>query len=331
MLTIDNIVEEWVVVSSQAVATVESFHMMRRPLQKTLKWCSPFLLSLLLACMLLGIGGRTAHASARDSASVARSTRTLAASSQLTDLRSSALYLQQQLWQEATKWSNQHTYYDNYDHKTYNLGYEYQAIAYYPTQNLLDSASTVADYQYIIGQLNGWLADFAAYTANFNDQTPYNRVHETDLQLLQQNSDLSDRVVVISLTEQAMRVYQNGKLLKAFQVVTGMPGHASLPGSWWIENKATNTTFLSGKKPGEQGYYPPTPIAYALQYHSAGYFIHQSWWRGQYGPYNQFPHFDPHGTSFAYEGSHGCVNMSTADVKWLYNFVQLNTTKVIIY
>lgn len=298
---------------------------MHKSPRKTAGWCLPFFLSLLLGCLLLSVSGGVAHASAN------RSARSLAAASQLSDLRASALSLQQQLAQAATSWSQQHTYADKYDDKTYNLGYEYQAIAYYPTQNLLNSATTVADYQYIIGQLNGWLADFAAYKANFNDNTPYNQVHATDLQLLKQNGYLQKQVIVISLSEQAMRVYQNGKLVKSFLVVTGMPGHASLPGTWWVESKVTNTTFVSGKKPGEEGYYPPTPIAYALQYHSQGYFIHQSWWRGQYGPYKQFPHDDPQGTSFAYQGTHGCINMSTADVTWLFQNVQMNNTKILIY
>ncbi len=246
-------------------------------------------------------------------------------------LRAEAFVLQQQLWQRATAWSSQHTYYDRYDDQTYNLGYEYQAIAYYPTQKLLSSAQTVADYQYIIGQLNGWLADFEAYRLNFGDSTSYNRVHASDLRLMRQNGEMSDAVIVISLSEQAMRIYQDGKLINAFLVVTGMPGHASLPGSWWIESKRTDTTFVSGKQPGQEGYYPPTPIAYALQYHSEGYYIHQSWWRSQFGPGKQFPHLDPHGTLFANSGSHGCINMSTADVAWLYDFAQVNKTRVLIY
>lgn len=304
---------------------------MPKPLQSTVKWCSPFLLALLLSCALLGMESGTAQASARGPVATSGTISPKAASARLSDLRQQALTLQQQLWQEATNWSQRHTYYDEYDGKVYNLGYEYQAVAYYPTRHLLARAVTAADYRYVINQLNGWLADFAAYTRNFHDQTPYSQVHVTDLQLLRRNNVLADQVVVISLSEQAMRVYQNGTLLKSFLVVTGMPGHASLPGSWRIENKVTDATFVSGKKPGEEGYYPPTPVAYALQYHSAGYFVHQSWWRGQYGPYNQFPHFDPGGTSFAYTGSHGCINMSTTDVKWLFQFAQVNTTKVIVY
>lgn len=304
---------------------------MHKPWQKTLIWCSLCLLNLLLTILLPTIGSGIVHASSRADSVQRRDRQENAASSQIADLRNEALTLQQRLLQQATTWSNQHTYYNSYDNKTYNLGYEYQAIVSYPTQDLLAHASTVAAYQYIVGQLNGWQADFAAYTANFSDSTPYDQVHTTDLQLMRRNGEMSAQVVVISLAEQAMRVYQNGKLLKAFLVVTGMPGHPSLPGNWWVERKETNATFLSGKQPGQDGYYPPTPVAYALQYHGAGYYIHQSWWRGQYGPYNQFPHLDPKGTPFAYEGSHGCVNMSTPDVTWLYNFAKVGTTRIIIY
>jgi lipoprotein-anchoring transpeptidase ErfK/SrfK len=287
------------------------------------RWLTSSLSGLLLACALfLSVGVNVAHASAR--------TPQMRADG-ITALRTEALNLQQQLWQKATTWSSQHTYYDGYNNTTYNLGYEYVAIADYPTQNLLNSAQSSADYHYIIGQLNGWLADFQAYTTNFNDPTPYNQVHATDMQLIQQNGDASTQVIVISLAEQAMRIYRQSKLVNTFQIVTGMPGHASLPGSWWIESKLTNITFTSGKQPGEEGYYPPTPIAYAMQYHSSGYFIHQSWWRSQYGPGKQFPHLDLHGTLFANGGSHGCVNMSTDNVQWLYNFVQVNATKILIY
>lgn len=282
-------------------------------------------LGLLMVCVLLfGIFGSTgiAHASALTPQVQA---------DEIAALKARALSLQQQLYQEAATWGKTHTYYDSYNSQTYNLGYEYQAIAYYPTQGLLNSAQSIADYQYIIGQLNGWLADFNAYATNFSNKAPYNKVHATDLQVMKQDAGMTGQTIVISLSEQAMRVYQNGQMIKAFQVVTGMPGHASLPGDWIIEGKLTNTTFLSGKRPGQEGYYPPTPIAYALQYHSAGYFIHQSWWRSLYGPDDQFPHLDKGGTSFADEGSHGCINMSTTDVEWLYNFAQVNTTKVLIY
>ncbi len=246
-------------------------------------------------------------------------------------LQVEATSLQQKLAQQANTWANNHTYYDSYDKVTYNLGYEYRAIVNYPAQGLMDRSRTVADYQYAIGQLNAWSTNFQAYQTDFNDKTPYNQVHHTDTQLMQKYGDTSGKVIVVSLAEQAMRVYQDGQLVNSFQVVTGMPDHPSLPGTWWIESRLTNIKFTSGKQPGQEGYYPPTPIAYALQYHSDGYFIHQAWWRTMYGPDMQFPHFDPGGTSFAYEGSHGCVNMSTSDVQWVYNFATVELTRLLIY
>jgi lipoprotein-anchoring transpeptidase ErfK/SrfK len=246
-------------------------------------------------------------------------------------LKAEATSLQSKFAGEANAWANSHTYYDSYDGTTYNLGYEYQGIVNYPAQGLLDSSTSIADYQYIIGQLNTWQTNFDAYKANFSDTTPYNQVHKTDLQLLKKYGDTSGQVLVVSFSEQALRVYQNGKLVKAFLIVSGQPDHPSLPGTWWIESRQTNIQFTSGLKPGQNGYYPPTPIAYALAYHSDGYYFHQSWWRSEYGPFKQFPHLDPGGTSFAIHGSHGCINMSTPDVEWLYNNTAVIASKVIMY
>lgn len=246
-------------------------------------------------------------------------------------LKTEAISLQNTLAQEAAAWGKKHTYYDSYDGTTYRLGYEYAGVVNYPGQVLLDGSSSLADYQYLIGQLNVWQSNFDAYKANFSDKTPYNQVHKTDTQLMQKYGYTSGKVIVVSFSEQALRVFQDGKLINSFQVVTGMPDHPSLPGTWWIETRQTNIKFTSGKKPGQDGYYPDTPIAYAMLYHSGGYFLHESWWRTQYGPYKEFPHYDPGGTSFAYKGSHGCVNISTTNVRWLYNFVDVNTTKIIMY
>lgn len=246
-------------------------------------------------------------------------------------LRTEAHGLQRQLAQEANAWAAKHPYDDSYDGVRYALGYEYQGVVQYPAQYLLDRATSLADYQYLIEQLHVWLTNLQAYQANASDRTPYNQVHATDTQLMRRYDDMTGKVLVISLSEQAMRVYQDGRLVNAFLVVTGMPDHPSLPGRWWIETRQTNIQFTSGKQPGQEGYYPPTPIAYAMQYHSGGYYIHQSWWRSQYGPYKQFPHLDPGGTSFADKGSHGCVNMSTDTVQWVYTFVTVDSTHIIIY
>jgi hypothetical protein len=56
-----------------------------------------------------------------------------------------------------------------------------------------------------------------------------------------------------------------------------------------------------------------------MEYHAGGYFFHDAWWRANFGPGDNFPHYDALGTTiYNGNGSHGCVNMNTSDIAWLY-------------
>jgi len=240
-------------------------------------------------------------------------------------------HLQHQLNQQAADFGKQHTYYDSFDKVTYPLGFEYSdaGIAGW-VQGDMDSAQNIANFQQAIENAQMYLTNFQAMLANSADKTPYNQPHKTDLQLMQHYDKAQKRVVVVSLFEQAVRVYENGQLVKAFLATTGRPSRPTPPGVWWVEGKQSPTVFKSGVPKTSPDYYPDTPINYAMQYHSGGYFIHDSWWRADYGPGTNFPHQDSSGDSFSTQGSHGCVNLSTKDAGWIYNFVQVYTN-VIIY
>ncbi|GEM_PF-5443260 len=59
--------------------------------------------------------------------------------------------------------------------------------------------------------------------------------------------------------------------------------------------------------------------------------IHDAWWRVNFGPGSQFPHYDVGGDeSFAGNGSHGCINMQENDAAWLYANTNY-TTQIIVY
>lgn len=252
---------------------------------------------------------------------------------QIPALKTESNTLFQQLQQDAAKFGSQHPYRDSYDNTTYPLGYEYGsngATGPLWLKGELASAQTVADYQQVIEDLNMDLTNFQAMVANYSDKTPYNRVHQTDIQLLKQYQYTNSRVVVVSLIEQAVRIYDNGKLVKAFQVTTGQPNLPTPPGTWWVEGKKSPTEFKSSAPPNSPEWYPPTPINFAMQFHSNGYFLHDSWWRTLYGPGTNFPHLDPGGSQYSLRGSHGCVSMSLANAQWLYGFVQVYT-HVLIY
>lgn len=253
------------------------------------------------------------------------------ASIQLPALKNEASYQLQQLTSSADSWGQAHPYHDDYNNKTYHMGYEYgpDGMAGW-VQDELNSAKTITDYQQAIKDANISLTHFQAYQDNAQDTTPWSSPHQTDLQLMRHYQVATQKVVVISLKEQALRVYNNGDLVKAFHVTTGRPEKPSLPGFWSIESKQSPTVFRSDQPPGSPYWYPDTPIQYAMLYHSGGYFLHDSWWRADYGPNTQFPHYDSSGDAFSFDGSHGCINIASGKAAWVFNYVDINTP-VIIY
>jgi len=250
---------------------------------------------------------------------------------QLPAMKAESVHIQQQLKQEVANWGQQHKYHNAYNNTDYPLGYEYGPDGMGGwVQDELSTAKTLADYQQAVEDINMYLTNFHAMTTNSSDKTPYNQIHQTDTQLIQHYEKTGKRVVIVSLEEQAMRVYDNGKLVNSFLVTTGRPTKPSLPGVWWVEGKLSPTVFKSGVPKGSPDYYEPTPINYAMQYHSEGYFLHDSWWRVNYGPGTNYPHADDSGDPFSAQGSHGCVNLSKANAGWLYGFVQVYTP-IIMY
>jgi hypothetical protein len=247
-------------------------------------------------------------------------------------MKTEANALLQQLEQGAATFGHSHTYTDTYNNTTYSLGYEYgtNGVAGWAALEL-SQAQTLGDYQQTIEDLNMYLTNFQAMLTNVTDKTPASQVHQTDIQLMQHYGYMNDRVVVVSLEEQAARVYENGKLVNAFLVTTGRPDKPTPPGTWWVEVKKSPDVFKAGVPQSSPYWYPDTPINYAMQYHSNGYYLHDSWWRNDYGFGTQFPHQDSSGDSFSAQGSHGCVNISLTNAAWLYSFVTQISTKVVIY
>ncbi len=253
---------------------------------------------------------------------------------QIPAMKQEVQHLQQDLQQQVNDWGKQHKYHDAYNSQTYTQDYEYDNVNVIGgplwLQEELKTDQTLSDYQQTIEDLNMWLYDFQAMKTDFSDKTPSNQAHQSDKDLLQHYNFMDQRVVIVSLDEQALRVYDHGKLVHSFLVTTGQPDLPSPPGTWWVEGKKHPTVFKSDEPKGSPHWYPPTNITYAMQYHSNGYFFHDAWWRTEFGPGSNYPHQDPDGDPFAGQGSHGCVNMSTSDSAWLYNFVSVYT-RIIIY
>ena len=246
-----------------------------------------------------------------------------------------ATYLLKQFHQEVTNWGHSHQYHDGYDGGVYNLDYEYDAQGIGSDADAaVQSSQTMDDYQSAIDLINNDFLHLRAMEADYSNKTPWNQPHATDLSLMKHYNvygPSSGAVLVVSLIEQTLRYYNNGKLVRSFLIVSGQYMRPSPPGFWSIILRQHPTQFKSTEPPGSAFWYPPTPIQYAMEYHAGGYFFHDSWWRADYGPGMNFPHYDSSGDeTFAGNGSHGCMNMIPNDVQWLYSQIGWGTP-VILY
>ncbi len=246
-----------------------------------------------------------------------------------------ATYLLKQFHQEVTNWGHSHQYHDGYDGGVYNLDYEYDAQGIGSDADAaIQSSQTMDDYQSAIDLINNDFLHLRAMEADYSNKTPWNQPHATDISLMKHYNvygPSSGAVLVVSLIEQTLRYYNNGKLVRSFLIVSGQYMRPSPPGFWSIILRQHPTQFKSTEPPGSAFWYPPTPIQYAMEYHAGGYFFHDSWWRADYGPGMNFPHYDSSGDeTFAGNGSHGCMNMIPNDVQWLYSQIEWGTP-VIVY
>lgn len=246
-------------------------------------------------------------------------------------VQGAANYLIGALDRQANDWGNAHLFHDKFDGHTYILdsGYTMNGIGYW-LQVELYWAYTPSDFQSVVTDENNELYSLQMLEQDYYDKAPYNQPHTTDLQLMQ-HYHVSGQVIVVSMVEQTLRLYQNGKLVRSFYVTTGRYELPSLPGLWTVQARQSPTVFKASEPKSSPYWYPPTPINYAINYHWGGYFIHDAWWRVNFGPGTQFPHYDVGGDeSFAGNGSHGCINMQENDAAWLYANTSYNT-QIIVY
>lgn len=255
------------------------------------------------------------------------------ASIQVPLTKAQAYSLLNQFHQEVTAWGQTHKFNDTFNHQSYALDYEYDQQGIGSDDDaVVQSARTVDDYQSAIDLLNNDLLHLHMMEQDSTDNTPFNQVHQTDLTLMSHYGITNNaEVLVVSLVEQTLRYYQNGQLVRSFHITSGQFDKPSPPGFWQIFLRESPTVFKSDEPKGSAFWYPDTNINYAMEYHSDGFFFHDSWWRNQYGVGTNFPHYDTAGDeAFAGDGSHGCINMYEQDAAWLYANTHYNA-QVLLY
>jgi hypothetical protein len=245
--------------------------------------------------------------------------------------RGEAHYLVRQFHREVTAWAQAHLYHDSFDGHNYALddGYMQAGIGSVLDRDLA-SAGTTADFEAMIDEARNAIFNLHMLEADYNDHAAYDQVHAADLRVISHYKLQTKQLLMVSLVEQAMRVYQNGKLVHSYHVTTGRQELPSLPGVWSVLDRKSPIIFTAAEPKGSPFWFPDTPISYAILYHYGGYFVHDAPWRANFGPGTQFPHQDSSGTTaYNFDGSHGCINLSEGDATWVYHHTDWNTVIVI--
>lgn len=111
------------------------------------------------------------------------------------------------------------------------------------------------------------------------------------------------QVIQVDVEKHELSVVRNGKTLRTFPVSTGKPGWETRNGTKVIMEKVTDKQWTDEAIDAPEDY--ELESEYAMRMTNSGEFIHDAPWNGPYiGRRN---------------ASHGCVGLTSADMRWLYN------------
>ncbi|WP_160725124.1 L,D-transpeptidase family protein [Bacillus sp. USDA818B3_A] len=121
------------------------------------------------------------------------------------------------------------------------------------------------------------------------------------------NNGIGDTYAEVSIAEQRIWIYKNGKLIVTTNVVTGThsTNHDTSPGVWYILYKQTPAV-LTGRENGKITY--QVDVDYWAPFTNDGQGFHDASWRGNWGS-----------KAYLTSGSHGCVNTPPSIMRTVYN------------
>lgn len=118
---------------------------------------------------------------------------------------------------------------------------------------------------------------------------------------IEEMPDDVDKWIRVDLSEQLVVAYEDDKPIRGFVVSTGLPGTPTVTGTFSIRIKVRSQTMSGGT--AQNGYYNLPNVEW-VQYFYGDYGFHGTYWHNNFG--------NPM--------SHGCVNMTNADAKWLFEW-----------
>ena len=136
------------------------------------------------------------------------------------------------------------------------------------------------------------------------------------------------KALLVSLSHQWLYAYEDGRPVFDNAVVTGMAELPTPTGWFSVQTRQRDVTMVSPWPEGSPYHYLPTHVNYAMLFASGGYYLHDAWWHVKLGPGANVPHQLPDGRWES--GTHGCIGMSIADAKRLFDWSSIGIPVVVV-
>jgi hypothetical protein len=117
-----------------------------------------------------------------------------------------------------------------------------------------------------------------------------------------EGTNSSARWIDVNLAEQTLAVYEDQRLVFATMIASGVEQFWTRPGTYQIYSKVESET-MRNNDPSDFYFLENVPWT---MYFDGPRALHGAYWR----------------TRFGYPQSHGCVNLSVGDARWLYQWTQ---------
>lgn len=108
------------------------------------------------------------------------------------------------------------------------------------------------------------------------------------------------RWIRVDLSQQIVVAYEGVTPIRAFVISSGLPRTPTVTGEFRIKTKVKSQTMTGGSG----AYYYNLPNVKWVQYFYQEYSFHGTYWHNDFGK----------------PKSHGCINMTNADAKWLFDW-----------
>lgn len=116
------------------------------------------------------------------------------------------------------------------------------------------------------------------------------------------------RWISVNLFEQTLAVYEQGELVYATLISSGLRGWWTRPGAFQVYLKLEKDTMRGAFEADRSDYYYLEDVPWVLYYDDAR-ALHGTYWHNNFG----------------YPQSHGCVNLAPADAHWIFNWAEEGT------